>query len=84
MASQSNTLVARAPKHQTVRVAEHVSKTPIGVVGKITHANRAAEIGFYVEVQNDRDGATGGFYVLMWRGSEGYDSWVENLSDVDA
>ena len=65
-------------------MAENVSKTPIGVVGIVKHASHADEIGFYIEVQDDRKGSTGGLYVLTWRGSEGYDGWVERLEDVEA
>lgn len=64
-------------------VSERETRTPIGEVGHIVGASQAVEVGMSIEVLDDRDGSTGGLYILTWRGTEAYDGWVETIGDVD-
>jgi hypothetical protein len=54
---------------------------PIGLVGRVIDGPNA---GLYIEVDDDtqRPGGTGGFYVLLWDTSVGYDEWYESSDGV--
>jgi hypothetical protein len=62
-----------------------MSSTPVGRVGRITHAAiDPSEAGSFVEILDDSDGSTGGAYVCIWAASGGgADMWVEHLDEVD-
>ena len=38
--------------------------------------------GFYLRLADDT-AKTGGYYLLLSKGSEGYDEWYERLSDAE-
>jgi hypothetical protein len=62
-----------------------VPATPIGSVGRITHASDAAEVGSFVEVVDDTSGSTGGAFIFGWTSDgQGWDAWVEHVDEVDA
>jgi hypothetical protein len=57
---------------------------PVGLVGRVV---AGPEAGFYIEVDDDtrstrRPKGTGGFYILTWNGSVGYDEWYETAEDA--
>jgi hypothetical protein len=54
---------------------------PVGVVGRIVSGTNE---GLFVEVDDDtqRPNGTGGFYVLLWSDTEGYDEWYEKATDL--
>lgn len=57
--------------------------SPIGAVGIVVAARRSEDVGLYVEIVDDRDGPTGGLYVLTWSGARTYDSWIEDAGELD-
>jgi hypothetical protein len=58
--------------------AEHFQ---IGLVGRV---GAGPHTGLFVEVDDDtrRPRGTGGFYILFWDESVGYDQWYESAEDV--
>jgi hypothetical protein len=60
---------------------DEVSGIPIGVVGRFTSG---PESGLYIEVDDDteRPRGSGGYYVLLWDGSESADEWYATADDL--
>ena len=56
-------------------------QSKIGKRGRITAGENA---GFFVRVEDD-SANTGGYLILCWRDGtdEGFDNWVEKLTDLD-
>ncbi|SDM87670.1 hypothetical protein [Actinomyces ruminicola] len=51
---------------------------PVGITGRILDGEYA---GWEIEVMYDAEG-TGGYYVFLTHGEEGYDDWVEDSDSV--
>jgi hypothetical protein len=68
--------------HETFQIA--MQEIKIGINGKI----EAGEYqGWYVRIEDDRLGSTGGFYVLIFQSLDpnnkvGYDDWFEFYSSI--
>lgn len=55
-------------------------EVPVGVTGRILDGEY---VGWDVEVMYDAEG-TGGYYVFLTRGEQGYDDWVEDAESLRA
>jgi hypothetical protein len=59
---------------------------PQVLVGVLGHIVAGDDQGWFVEVVDDSDGSTGGYYILTFdradRSGIGYDNWVESLGNV--
>ena len=64
-------------------MAASPARFPFGVVGRITGGRYD---GFYIEVDDDtrRPSGTGGYYILYWNGSQGYDNWTDKAENIPA
>lgn len=65
-----------------MRVSD-VAGIPVGVVGRVSSGPNS---GLYIEVDDDtvRPKGTGGYYVVLWDASEGYDEWYETADALRA
>jgi len=59
------------------------SSIPVGPTGRIVRANDLSSIGKSVRVEDDRDGSTGGLYILTWDERESFDDWIPAVDDLD-